>query len=125
MQAVKKKNQPLMNHYSNNETCNLHSWSENGDWTDCCYTNDHAQAQCMWNKPAELTTYTGYGYEIVAYRSTGITAIEALELWQNSPAHNNMILSANEWENPGWKAIGSAMGDGYSIVWFGEQADSE
>lgn len=43
--------------------CNLHSWSDAGTWTPCCYTPDHAQAQCMWNKPRELTVYPGNGYE--------------------------------------------------------------
>jgi len=44
--------------------CNMHSWSNKGDWTSDCYTSDHAQAKCMWDKPRELTTYQGNGYEI-------------------------------------------------------------
>ncbi len=44
--------------------CNMHSWSDQGPWTPCCYTPDHAQATAMWNKPRELTAYTGKGYEI-------------------------------------------------------------
>ena len=46
--------------------CNLHSWSDKGPWSACCYTPDHAQAQCMWDKPSELTNYPGNGYEISA-----------------------------------------------------------
>lgn len=115
----------LINYYTPNEDCNLHTWSENGNWSACCYSADHAEAQCMWNKPAELTSYPGYGYEIAAYRSSRMTPREALELWKNSSAHNNVILSKNEWANPGWKAIGTAIGNGYAVVWFGEIDDPE
>lgn len=46
--------------------CNNHSWSSAGKWTTCCYTADHAQARCMWDKPREITggAYRGNGYEI-------------------------------------------------------------
>src|ERR1044071_1101964 len=50
----------------NQEGCSMHSWSANGKWTSCCYTPDHAQKLCMWNKPKELTSYTGNGFEIAA-----------------------------------------------------------
>ncbi len=46
--------------------CNLHSWSDQGTWTSCCYTSDHAQAACMWDKPGQLTSYPGPGYENAA-----------------------------------------------------------
>ena len=45
----------LENH-TRESKCNLHSWSDNSnDWTGCCYTSDHARAECMWNKPSEIT----------------------------------------------------------------------
>lgn len=50
--------------------CNLHSWSNAGPWGACCYTSNHAQARCMWNKPRELTLYPGRGYEN-AHRGRG------------------------------------------------------
>src|SRR5688572_21421412 len=34
--------------------CNPHSWSAKGTWTSCCYTSDHKQARCMWQKPKEV-----------------------------------------------------------------------
>src|SRR5688572_21947522 len=45
-------------------TCNGHSWTNKGPWTACCYTSDHAQAKCMWSKPAELSALKGTGFEI-------------------------------------------------------------
>ncbi len=47
-----------------NSNCNMHSWGEDSRWKSCCYTNDHAQASCMWKKPKEMTSYSGTGYEI-------------------------------------------------------------
>jgi len=40
--------------YENRGDCNPHSWSNKGKWTSCCYTQDHSQAACMWNKPKEI-----------------------------------------------------------------------
>src|SRR5688572_10796475 len=51
--------------------CNPHSWSDKGNWTSCCYTNDHKVASCMWTKPQEIADYSGSGYEIVYYSSLG------------------------------------------------------
>ncbi|MCF8361305.1 MAG: hypothetical protein K9G70_01645 [Prolixibacteraceae bacterium] len=115
----------LIQHYTLDETCNLHSWSENGNWTSCCYTSDHEQAACMWNKPRELTNYEGAGYEIVAYKSSGITAERALELWKNSNVHNNMISNQGKWANIEWKAMGTAIRENYAVVWFGEEKEPE
>lgn len=101
--------------------CNAHSWSDDGPWTGCCYTSDHAQAECMWNKPRELTDYPGNGYEIAA-RGYG-SAQDALVGWQGSSGHHNVILNADIWEDITWQAIGGANFGGYHVVWFGEEAD--
>jgi uncharacterized protein YkwD len=101
--------------------CNLHSWSDQGSWTPCCYTPDHAQAQCMWDKPAEITSYPGYGYENAA---SGVGSPDAaLAAWQNSPAHNDVILNQGMWSSHPWHAVGAGLYQGYAALWFGEQAD--
>jgi hypothetical protein len=105
--------------------CNLHSWSDKGAWTSCCYTDDHAQAACMWNKPRELTDYPGDGYEIAAWSSINITAQEALSLWKESAGHNNVILNKDIWKDVEWKAMGAAMYKDYAVVWFGKETDPE
>jgi uncharacterized protein YkwD len=100
--------------------CNLHSWSDAGPWTACCYTPDHAQAQCMWDKPRELTEYLGDGFEISA--SGTATAASALGAWQGSPPHNDVILNAGIWVDYPWGAMGAGMHSGYAVVWFGVDA---
>lgn len=102
--------------------CNLHSWSNKGNWSPCCYTDDHAKAQCMWNKPSELTTYRSNGYEISAWSSEDITASEALEMWKGSPGHHACIINSGIWKES-WQAIGIGIYQGYALVWFGNEPD--
>ena len=108
--------------------CNGHSWSDKGDWTPCCYTPDHAQAQCMWDKPRELTSYTGNGYEIAIGSNDIIsgyvaTADSALKGWKGSPLHNAVILNEGIWNIVEWKAIGIGIYKGFVCAWFGSEPD--
>lgn len=104
------------------DSCNSHSWSEFGDWTSCCYTADHAQAACMWNKPRELTDYTGNGFEIASYSIVNINPSGALSSWKNSPGHDAVIRNAGPWSTQ-WKAIGIGIKGRYATVWFGREED--
>ena len=101
--------------------CNLHSWSDAGPWSACCYTDDHAQAACMWNKPKEMTVYPGNGYENA---SAGYgSPQEALEGWKSSPAHNEVILNKGIWKDLPWGAIGAGVNQGFAVLWFGVEGD--
>jgi hypothetical protein len=111
--------------------CNLHSWSDTSDlWSGCCYTPDHAQAQCMWSKPKEITAswganqYPGSGYEI---SEAGAGSPEgALELWKGSPPHHDVILNADIWAGfSPWPGFGCGMKGGYGVVWFGDAKDPQ
>jgi len=101
--------------------CNLHSWSGNGDWSACCYTDDHAEASCMWDKPSELTSYSGRGYEISSAGTSSPNS--ALENWRGSAGHHEVILNEGIWADRQWNAMGAAIQDGYAVVWFGEEPD--
>ena len=103
--------------------CNLHSWSDKGAWSVCCYTSDHANAECLWSKPRELTSYTGNGYEISAWYSGEMSENQALTQWQNSESHNNTILNKDIWTNE-WNAMGAAIYENYAVVWFGNEVDN-
>lgn len=108
--------------------CNLHSWTDKGKWTSCCYTPDHKKSECMWSKPRELTNYQGDGYEI-AYFTTGmpespeVNAREILEAWKASPGHNGLIMNEGIWKTIDWNAMGVGVYNGYATVWFGKEAD--
>jgi uncharacterized protein YkwD len=103
--------------------CNPHSWSRKGSWSSCCYTNDHRQAKCMWDKPKEIAAYEGTGYEIAYYSSNGARASEGLEGWQKSKSHNPLIINDGMWQKAKWKAIGIGFYKEYGVVWFGEVVD--
>ncbi len=105
--------------------CNLHSWSENGIWSSCCYTPDHKKASCMWDKPREMTSYRSDGFEIATFFSGGMTPEIALAAWQKSKGHNEIIVNKGIWKEMKWRAIGVSIYDNYSVVWFGTQPDPD
>lgn len=115
----------LMKNYTfdQHNKCNPHSWSPNGNWTSCCYTADHKQAQCMWDKPKEIAGYESPGYEIAYYSSGNANAVEGLEGWKKSPGHNPLIINEGMWSKAKWKSIGIGFSGNYGIVWFGEIPD--
>lgn len=103
--------------------CNLHSWSGAGAWSACCYTSDHMEAQCMWDKPRELTDYQGNGFENAAGNGGTLTPAQALDLWRGSPGHNDVILNQGMWADLPWGAVGAGIHEGYAVLWFGDQVD--
>jgi uncharacterized protein YkwD len=109
--------------YTDGSPCNPHSWSDKGKWTPCCYTSDHKQASCMWNKPKEISGYEGIGFEIAYFSSAGANAVEGLEGWKKSPGHNPVIVNLGTWSKTEWKAIGVGIYKEYGVVWFGEVQD--
>jgi uncharacterized protein YkwD len=112
-----------------NDACNMHSWSANGKWSSCCYTPDHKEAACMWNKPRELTRYKGDGYEIVfiaenpADPNFEATAEMAIKGWKASKSHNEVMINKGIWKKVEWNAVGIAMRKGYACMWFGKEMD--
>mgnify|MGYP002619726111 CR=1 FL=1 len=106
-------------------SCNLHSWSDKGVWTPCCYAKDPNRTNCMWNKPRELTSYMGNGQEIILWENIPATPRSAFDQWRNFELTNNMLLNRGRWQENNWKAIGIAVYEGYASVWFGEVIDHE
>jgi hypothetical protein len=118
----------LAAHYENDAVCNLHSWSNSGPWTSCCYTSDHKESECMWNKPEELTGFKGFGYEIAYWNNYDYIdpddiADDALKAWKKSKGHNFVIINRGMWKELDWKAIGVGIWKGYVLVWFSDMED--
>lgn len=105
--------------------CNAHSWSANGPWSACCYTRDHAQAQCMWDKPREITrgAYTGEGFEIVCRNDDGMTAQAAMDCWKKSRLHHGVLLNRGVWRDTTWRAMGVSVSRRYAVIWLGREAE--
>ena len=110
-------------HSMGDRTCNMHSWSKGGRWTPCCYTADHAQAACMWRKPAEIAGFVGTGYEI-AFGTTGQTTPDgAVEGWKQSSGHHSVMANLDTWRDKVWRSMGTASSTHFSVAWFAEEAD--
>lgn len=105
--------------------CNAHTWSEHGAWSSCCYTPDHKQAKCMWDKPSELTNYQDPGFEIGFWTSAQAASQEAMEGWKNSPAHNAVIINQDIWRDTVWRSLGVGLAGQYAVVWFGKNKDPD
>lgn len=84
--------------------CNLHSWNppQSGEsHSECCYTADHVEAECMWAKPEELTEdwsgdcqqVTFDGFEI----SYGGSWEGAVNSWLSSQGHRAVMLTQGTW----------------------------
>ena len=109
--------------YDPNAKCNPHSWSKKGDWSSCCYTNDHKQAQCMWDKPMEIAGYDSHGYEIAYYQSNGAVPSVALDGWKVSKGHNQVMINLDIWSKVTWQGMGVGLYKEYAVVWFGAKSD--
>jgi len=117
----------LQKYYKDLKRCNLHSWVEEKGkpWKTCCYTDNHSNAKCMWEKPMQIAKYKGNGYEIAAYSSDSINAEMALNMWIQSKGHNDVMLNKGIWKKINFKGIGIGISGNYAVVWFGEYEDKE
>lgn len=107
------------------QSCNLHSWSDKGNWKPCCYSKDPNRTNCMWNKPREITNYMGNGQELVLWENIPATPLSAFDQWRNYDLTNDMLLNRGRWSEKNWKALGVAIFEGYASIWFGEVDDDK
>ncbi|MCF8379133.1 MAG: SPOR domain-containing protein [Bacteroidales bacterium] len=106
-------------------TCNFHSWSDKGKWIPCCFEKEVIDKSCMINKPLEITKYPGVGYEMIYWENKSANADKAFEQWRETSASRSLITNFKEWEKFKWTAVGVGIYEGFAIVWFGEEKDSE
>lgn len=109
----------LMNHPPA-RPCNLHSWSEFGKWTPCCYTDDHAQASKMWSKPKEIAGFEANGFEIAYSHSQRAIPEAAMASWKKSQSHYALIANLNQWKDNQWIGVGVSIAGQYAVIWFAE-----
>jgi uncharacterized protein YkwD len=105
------------------QQCMIHSWSNNGPWSSCCYQPDHSNAECMWNKPRELSRYTEVGFELVYMHTAGAQPDLAVRAWRESPKHRAVLLNRGKWADNPWRAMGVGISGDFAVVWFGEAYD--
>lgn len=116
-------NSPQLQKASDGSQCNLHSWSAKGSWQPVCYTPDHREAEKMWSKPREVAKYGGNGYEISLQAGSCQKAECLLEIWKNSPGHNQLLVNEGIWADSTWRAMGVGISGQFANIWFGKEAD--
>lgn len=115
----------LIQNKPDTSTCSFHSWSNKGNWQDCCFTKESKDKLCMQNKPGELTGYSGKGYEVVYWESREASAQKAIDQWKETCAATSIILHTKEWQSFNWKALGVGVDGGFAVIWLGEESDPE
>jgi len=115
----------LAENYQPGGRCNLNSWSKQEGWSSCCYLKGHSQADCMWNKPRELTTYPADGFEIVFCSAVNPTPEAAFKHWKNNPLNDCVIRNTGTWSETTWQAIGIGVYKNYITVWLGKEPDND
>lgn len=125
MSAVAAQHVADLERYPPAGQCSAHSWSANPGWSACCYTRDHAQAHCMWDKPREIThgAYTGQGFEIVCTSEDRMTAETAMDCWRHSARHHAVLLNRDAWRDITWRALGIRLSQHYAVLWLGTAPD--
>ncbi len=103
--------------------CNFHSWSAKGHWKPFCYPRDENKKNSVWDKPKEITSYKGKGYEIVYWENNPVTIDSIIPFWRSIDYFNNFLLNSGKWEGKNWNALGIAIYENYATAWFGEVPD--
>lgn len=104
--------------------CLTGSWSDNADWTPCCYNKYVLNEECMWGKPKELTDYPYRGYEL-SYFEEGIIQVDSLfNIWMTSEETKDMLLTQGNFSPKKWETMGLAVGENYACIWFGQRTDA-
>ena len=119
---------------SGEDRCGMHSWSDEGPWSDCCFpdTRFHNYAsedekRCSWDKPRELTGYPGNGYENTlfdAQADNDATPQSALLQWIDSKEHRELMMNEDNWWDNTFKAVGAGFYGKYAVMWLGEEPDN-
>jgi len=115
----------LFFHHPDQGSCNAHSWSDQGSWKPFCYPRDENKKNSVWDKPKELTTYRGKGYEIVYWENNATVIDSIIAFWKSMDYFNSFLMNTGKWQGKKWNAIGIGIHENYACAWFGELPDPE
>ena len=106
-------------------SCNFHSWSSSGNWKPFCYPADENKKNSVWDKPKEITSYPGKGYEIIYWENSPVLADTILSVWKTEPYFNSFLTNSGKWQGVKWNALGLAIYENWACAWFGELPDPD
>jgi len=114
----------LIQNHPDTSICNLSSWSNNGNWTSCCYQKYVPNQDCMWDKPKELTNFKYRGYELVLFFEEEFNSDTVMQLLLSSNAVIDMLLTKGDYSKKKWVCLGLANNKEYASIWFAQRADN-
>jgi hypothetical protein len=114
----------LYTHHPDTGICNLNSWSDRGDWTPCCHNIHVPQEECIRNKPKEIASYPGEGYELTYAEVFDTNADTVFRFWTKIDEANNFLLNRANWEKKNWRAMGVGIYKSYAVLWMGQRTDA-
>ncbi|MCX6249090.1 MAG: SPOR domain-containing protein [Bacteroidetes bacterium] len=115
----------LFIHHPDQGPCKQYSWSDQGFWKPFCYPRDENKKNSVWDKPKELTTYKGKGYEITYWENSEVVIDSIMTLWKSMDYFNAFLMNTGKWQGRKWNAIGIGIYENYACAWFGELSDPE
>lgn len=114
----------LFFHHPDIEPCNFHSWSDKGPWKPFCYPGDEDKKNSVWDKPKELSGYSGKGFEIVYWENSDVVIDSVINFWRSFDYFNSFLMNTGKWKERKWNAIGIGICQNYAAAWFGEERDT-
>jgi hypothetical protein len=106
------------------DSCSMQSWSDKGFWNACCFSErDNSKQACMWDKPKEITGYTGKAYEVIY--NGGSEPKRIMELWKGSSFYSDILKNSGRYADKDWAAVGIGQYKNITVVWFGEVEDDD
>lgn len=115
----------LSKYYQAEDDCNMHSWSDRGDWKAFCFPADQNRKNDVKDKAKELTNYSGKAWEITYWDNTELDLNNVLDFWKGIEYTSSMLTNTGKWSDKVWKSIGVGIQDGYVLVWLGQNEDIE
>jgi len=115
----------LAANYPIGDGCNMHSWSDKGNWKAFCFPKDQNRKNDIKDKAKELTNYPGKAYELTYWENSEADVAFVLDFWNSIPYTGDMISNINKWSKKEWKSMGVGIQDGYVLVWLGQSVDVE
>jgi len=115
----------LSKNFTTNDDCNMHSWSDKGQWKAFCFPADQNRRSDVKDKAREIANYPGKAWEITYWENEKIDVAFVLEFWNSIPYTASMIGNTGKWANKTWQSMGIGIQDGYVLLWLGEKVDLE
>jgi len=115
----------LAAYYPIGDDCNMHSWSNQGNWESFCFPADQSRKNDIKDKAKEISNYPGKAWEITYWENSEIDVALILEFWNSISYTSSMIGNTGKWAAKEWKSMGVGIQDGYVLLWLGEEVDVE